>query len=103
MAPSADGWPSFWHICAAQLNSSNFDSIHLAQRLALFWQTERFLQIFLLERQFKKMQTTTILGFIAGTLTTISFVPQVLKAWRTKRCDDLSLGMLLSFAAGISL
>ena len=41
--------------------------------------------------------------FVAGTLTTISFLPQVHKAWRTKRCDDLSLTMLLAFALGISL
>ena len=49
------------------------------------------------------MQLTTALGFAAGTLTTLSFLPQVLKAWRTKRCDDLSSMMLLAFAAGVSL
>ena len=43
------------------------------------------------------------LGFVAGTLTTLSFLPQIHKAWRTKRCDDLSLTMLLAFALGISL
>jgi len=51
----------------------------------------------------KKMQFITLLGFAAGTLTTLSFVPQVHKAWRTKRCDDLSLTMLLAFGAGIVL
>ena len=45
----------------------------------------------------------TLLGFAAGTLTTISFVPQVHKAWRSKRCDDLSLGMLLAFGLGVFL
>ena len=45
----------------------------------------------------------TLLGFLAGTLTTLSFVPQVHKAWRSKRCDDLSLGMLLAFGAGVLL
>jgi len=45
----------------------------------------------------------TILGFAAGTLTTLSFVPQVHKAWRSKRCDDLSLSMLLAFGAGVVL
>jgi MtN3 and saliva related transmembrane protein len=49
------------------------------------------------------MQFITLLGFAAGTLTTISFVPQVHKAWRTKRCDDLSLTMLLAFGAGVLL
>lgn len=45
----------------------------------------------------------TLLGFAAGTLTTLSFVPQVHKAWRSKRCDDLSLSMLLAFGAGVLL
>jgi MtN3 and saliva related transmembrane protein len=49
------------------------------------------------------MRSITILGFLAGTLTTLSFVPQVHKAWRSKRCDDLSLGMLLAFGLGVLL
>jgi MtN3 and saliva related transmembrane protein len=49
------------------------------------------------------MHTVTLLGFAAGTLTTISFVPQVLKAWRSKRCHDLSWGMLITFSAGVTL
>lgn len=49
------------------------------------------------------LQPITILGFVAGTLTTLSFLPQVHKAWRTKRCDDLSSTMLLVFALGIAL
>jgi MtN3 and saliva related transmembrane protein len=49
------------------------------------------------------MSVTELLGFLAGTLTTISFVPQVFKAWRTKRCDDLSWGMLVAFSTGVSL
>jgi MtN3 and saliva related transmembrane protein len=49
------------------------------------------------------MQPITMLGFVAGTLTTLSFLPQVHKAWTTRRCDDLSMGMLLSFGAGVLL
>lgn len=49
------------------------------------------------------MRLTTLLGFIAGILTTISFVPQVVHAWRSKRCDDLSWGMLLTFSGGVVL
>jgi MtN3 and saliva related transmembrane protein len=45
----------------------------------------------------------SILGFIAGALTTLSFVPQVHKAWRTRRCEDLSYGMLLTFGLGVVL
>jgi MtN3 and saliva related transmembrane protein len=49
------------------------------------------------------MRLITLLGFAAGTLTTVSFVPQVHKALRSKRCDDLSWGMLLAFGVGITL
>jgi len=49
------------------------------------------------------MRLTSLLGFIAGILTTISFVPQVVHAWRSKSCDDLSWGMLLTFSAGVVL
>jgi MtN3 and saliva related transmembrane protein len=45
----------------------------------------------------------TLIGFAAGTLTTLSFVPQVLHTWKTKRCDDLSYGMLLAFGIGVAL
>ncbi len=41
------------------------------------------------------------LGVAAGTLTTLSFVPQVLKTWRTKSVEDVSLWMLLAFNAGL--
>ncbi|HLW53841.1 MAG TPA: SemiSWEET transporter [Candidatus Angelobacter sp.] len=49
------------------------------------------------------MQPATIIGFVAGTLTTLSFVPQVHKAWSTKSCSDLSVGMLLAFGSGVAL
>ena len=47
------------------------------------------------------MRLTSLLGFIAGALTTISFIPQVLHAWRSKSCNDLSWAMLLTFSAGV--
>lgn len=49
------------------------------------------------------MALITILGFAAGTFTTISFVPQAHKAWRSKRCHDLSWGMLITFSLGVTL
>jgi MtN3 and saliva related transmembrane protein len=49
------------------------------------------------------MHPITALGLVAGTLTTLSFLPQVHKAWTTKRCDDLSMGMLLVFGTGVFL
>jgi MtN3 and saliva related transmembrane protein len=44
-----------------------------------------------------------IIGLLAGTLTTLSFVPQVIKAWRTRSLTDFSLPMLLTFTSGVSL
>jgi MtN3 and saliva related transmembrane protein len=49
------------------------------------------------------MTFTTLLGVLAGILTTISFVPQLLKTWRTKSAKDMSLPMLMSFCAGVFL
>lgn len=47
------------------------------------------------------MEAATFLGYFAGTCTTIAFLPQVVKAYRTKSCHDLSAGMLVIFATGI--
>lgn len=45
----------------------------------------------------------TLIGHAAGVLTTISFLPQVIKAWRTRSTGDLSLIMLLAFLTGLGL
>ena len=34
------------------------------------------------------------LGYAAGVITVASFLPQVVRAWRTRRTRDLSLGSL---------
>ena len=47
------------------------------------------------------MSTTTILGFLAGFLTTISFLPQVVKTWKSRSTSDLSLGMFSAFSVGV--
>jgi len=49
------------------------------------------------------METATLIGLLAGTLTTISFLPQVVKAWRSRSTKDLSVWMYLVFAAGAIL
>jgi MtN3 and saliva related transmembrane protein len=46
---------------------------------------------------------TELLGLVAGTLTTISFVPQVLKVWRSRSAADISLAMFLLFTVGVLL
>jgi MtN3 and saliva related transmembrane protein len=33
------------------------------------------------------------LGYFAGFLTVVSFLPQVLRTWKTRRTKDLSMGM----------
>ena len=43
------------------------------------------------------------LGFIAGTLTTAAFVPQVLKSWQTRDLSGISLRMYSLFTAGVAL
>lgn len=45
----------------------------------------------------------SLLGFSAGTLTTLAYLPQVIKSWRTKSADDISLGMFLLLLTGISV
>ena len=47
------------------------------------------------------MNTTTIVGFFAGFLTTVSFLPQVLKTWKSRSTSDLSMGMLSIFSLGV--
>jgi MtN3 and saliva related transmembrane protein len=49
------------------------------------------------------MDTTTLIGFIAGGLTTISFLPQVVKTARSRSARDLSESMLLVFLIGLVL
>lgn len=49
------------------------------------------------------MQPLDLLGTVAGTLTTVSFLPQVIKTWRSRSADDISTGMFLLFAGGVLL
>ena len=49
------------------------------------------------------VDAVSILGFIAGGLTTFWFFPQVVKAARTKSTRDISLGMVSLTSTGIFL
>jgi MtN3 and saliva related transmembrane protein len=49
------------------------------------------------------MELTTILGLVAATCTTISFLPQAIKTIKTKITKDLSLGMYSVFTTGVFL
>jgi MtN3 and saliva related transmembrane protein len=49
------------------------------------------------------MNETQILGLVAGSCTTIAFLPQVLKTWRSGSAKDLSLSMFSFFSFGVLL
>ncbi|WP_437744740.1 SemiSWEET transporter [Sorangium sp. So ce1504] len=45
----------------------------------------------------------TTLGLVAATLTTISFLPQVLRTLRTRDTRSISVGMYAAFVTGVGL
>lgn len=49
------------------------------------------------------MNLKDILGFAAATLTTIAFLPQLIKVWQTKSAKDISYEMLIVFCSGVFL
>ena len=49
------------------------------------------------------MNGTEQLGLVAGALTTIAFVPQVLKIWKSKQANDISLVTFAIFSSGVVL
>jgi len=44
----------------------------------------------------------TTFGYLAAFCTTASFLPQVIKVFKTKHTKDISLGMFLLMTAGVS-
>lgn len=44
-----------------------------------------------------------IIGFVAAVLTTLAYLPQVIKTWKTKSASDLSLGLFLVLTSGVAL
>ena len=49
------------------------------------------------------MNLVETIGGLAGTLTTIAFIPQVLKTWQSGSAEDISLFMFLLFSTGVAL
>ena len=43
------------------------------------------------------------LGYLAGALTTIAFVPQVVRIVRTRSAHDISWGMFVILSAGVAM
>ena len=51
------------------------------------------------------MDTTTIelIGLIAALITSIGFLPQIIKGFKTKKLDDISYFMPIVLAIGMTL
>jgi MtN3 and saliva related transmembrane protein len=50
-----------------------------------------------------KMNSLFWLGIVAGTLTTVSLLPQVIKAHQSRHTKDISLLMFVISAGGLTL
>jgi MtN3 and saliva related transmembrane protein len=50
---------------------------------------------------FAVMTLADWIGVVSGTLTSVAFLPQVLRVWRTRSAHDLSVGMYAVFVAGV--
>jgi MtN3 and saliva related transmembrane protein len=49
------------------------------------------------------MDWQELIGYLAGIFTTIAVVPQISKAWKTKKVDDISLIMVGILICGLGL
>jgi len=49
------------------------------------------------------MDTASLVGLAAGLLTTLAFVPQVAKIWKSKSARDISLRTYVTFSFGVAL
>lgn len=49
------------------------------------------------------MNATELLGLVAAALTTGSFLPQVIRLWRTRNADGVSLLTFSIFSVGVAL
>jgi MtN3 and saliva related transmembrane protein len=47
------------------------------------------------------LATITLVGSVSATLTTIAFVPQVLRVWRMRDAREISLPTFAIFSAGL--
>ncbi len=49
------------------------------------------------------MNYTELIGYMAAFCTTFAFLPQAVKAWKTRSAADLSLPMFLLMSIGLLL
>ncbi|PNX48853.1 MAG: hypothetical protein BV459_01455 [Thermoplasmata archaeon M11B2D] len=45
----------------------------------------------------------TLLGFSAGAVTSVGFIPQLIRGYRTKKLHDISYGMPMVLMSGMTL
>lgn len=50
-----------------------------------------------------RLHLLTLAGYLAAVLTTVSFVPQLIRVWRLRSARDISLTMFLVFSLGVFL
>ncbi len=53
--------------------------------------------------EFEAMNPIEYVGMLAGTLTTVAFVPQLWQVWQSKSAHDINLGTFLMFSIGVAL
>ena len=49
------------------------------------------------------MDPVAVIGYVAGAFTTVAFLPQLVRALRTRSTGDLSFPMLAMMASGVAL
>lgn len=49
------------------------------------------------------MELATIIGMLAGLLTTGAFLPQIIKTFKTKDVRSISLGMYIVYLLGVGV
>ncbi len=47
------------------------------------------------------MDHSTAIGLMAGALTTLAYLPQVVKTWKSKSTKDISVGMFVTLCLGL--
>jgi MtN3 and saliva related transmembrane protein len=46
---------------------------------------------------------TTLIGYVAAVVGTVLMLPQVVRSWRTRQVNDVSLGMVWLYVANCAL
>lgn len=49
------------------------------------------------------MEMREFIGFLAGALATLAFLPQAVKIFKDRQTRDISLGMYVLFCSGVAL